>query len=112
LVEPRRLRADFLREVAAALDLEAIVECARVERISGHFDAITGRAVASLTKFLEMSQHLSTEKTHWVLPKGRSAQSELAEARRAWQGVFHVEQSVTDADSRIIVGTGVRAKRR
>lgn len=112
LVEPRRLRVEFLREVIGALGLDAAVECAKAERIAGSFDVITGRAVAPLTKFIEMSLHLSTEKTRWVLPKGRSAQSELAEARRAWQGVFHVEQSVTDEDSRIIVATGVRAKKR
>jgi 16S rRNA (guanine527-N7)-methyltransferase len=112
LVEPRRLRADFLRRVVASLRLTAKVECANVERIGGSFDVVTGRAVAPLSKFLEMSRHLSTEKTHWLLPKGRSAKSELAEAQRAWQGAFHVEQSVTDADSRIIVGTGVRAKTR
>jgi 16S rRNA (guanine527-N7)-methyltransferase len=112
LVEPRRLRADFLRETVAALGLTATVECAKIERISGHFDVITGRAVAPLARFFELSQHLSTEKTLWILPKGRSAQSELAEAERTWQGAFHVEPSVTDADSRIIVGTGVRAKAR
>ena len=112
LVEPRGLRAEFLRDTAEALNLRATVECARIERIAGRFDVITGRAVAPLTRFLQMSQHLSTEKTRWVLPKGRGAQSELAEAQRAWQGVFHVEPSVTDADSRIIVGTGVRARAR
>jgi 16S rRNA (guanine527-N7)-methyltransferase len=112
LVEPRRLRAEFLCEAVAALDLRATVECTKIERITGHFDVVTGRAVAPLSRFIELSQHLSTEKTRWVLPKGRGAQSELAEARRAWQGVFHVEPSVTDADSWIIVGTGVRAKQR
>jgi 16S rRNA (guanine527-N7)-methyltransferase len=58
-----------------------------------------------------MCDHLSTGKTVWVLPKGRGAQSELVEAQATWQGVFHVEQSVTDEDSSIIVGTGVRVKR-
>ena len=110
LLEPRRLRAEFLRDTVAGLSLSATVETDRVERISGRFDVITGRAVAPLGKFFEMSHHLSTEKTVWVLPRGRSAQSELAEARRAWQGVFHVKQSVTDADSEIIVGTGVRPR--
>jgi 16S rRNA (guanine527-N7)-methyltransferase len=112
LLEPRRLRVEFLRATIHALGLTARVECAKVERIAGCFDVITGRAVAPLSRFLEMSHHLSTEKTVWLLPKGRKAQSELAAAKRAWQGVFHVEPSVTDADSRIIVGTGVRAKAR
>lgn len=112
LVEPRRLRADFLHRVVESLDLGAKVLCARAERLDGRFDVITARAVAPLARLLELSHHLSTGKTIWILPKGRIAQSELAEARRAWQGMFHVEPSLTDADSRIIVGTGVKARRK
>ena len=112
LVEPRRLRSEFLQTVILELGLSATVIGAKAERVAGTFDVITGRAVASLSKFIDLSSHLSTKNTVWVLPKGRNAQSELAEAERTWQGVFHVEHSVTDADSRIIVGTGVRARKR
>jgi 16S rRNA (guanine527-N7)-methyltransferase len=112
LVEPRRLRADFLRGAVDILGLAARVriEHAKVERISGTFDVITARAVASLSRLLEISAHLSTKKTLWALPKGRSALTELAEAQRAWQGMFHVEQSVTDEDSYIVVASGVGKK--
>jgi 16S rRNA (guanine527-N7)-methyltransferase len=87
------------------------VEIAKVEKAVGKFDVITARAVASLCELLRISQHLSTRKTVWALPKGRTGLTELAEARRAWQGVFHVEQSVTDENSYIVVGTGVGKKR-
>lgn len=110
LVEPRRLRADFLHKAVESLDLRATVHCARAERVAGRFDMITARAVASLAKLLEISAHLSTRKTVWALPKGRSAPVELAEARRAWQGDFRVEPSVTDDESYIVVAAGVRAK--
>ena len=110
LIEPRRLRAEFLRQVIHKLDLNAIVADSKVEKVAGPFDLITARAVAPLEKLFRISQHLSTRKTVWALPRGRRAHSELAEARHAWQGVFHVEQSVTDANSYIVVGTGVRAK--
>jgi len=110
LIEPRRLRAEFLRETVAALGLKSSVEAAKVERIHGAFDVITGRAVAPLARFTEISRHLSTGKTVWALPKGRSAHSELAEARRSWQGSFRIERSVTDEDSFIVVATGVRAR--
>jgi 16S rRNA (guanine527-N7)-methyltransferase len=110
LVEPRKLRAAFLEETVRVLGLKATVQAAKAERIAGKFDMITARAVAPLAEFLRISQHLSTRKTVWALPKGRNAQAELAEARRAWQGTFHVEQSVTDAESFIVVGTGVRAR--
>jgi 16S rRNA (guanine527-N7)-methyltransferase len=112
LIEPRRLRGEFLKSVISELGLEATVEVAKAERIIGAFDVITGRAVTSLTRFLSLCDHLSTINTVWVLPKGRGAQSELAEAQRTWQGTFHVEQSVTDEDSRIVVATGVRARKR
>jgi len=110
LIEPRRLRAEFLERVIKTLGLNARVEPVKVERVAGVFDIITARAVAGLGDLLRISHHLSTRKTVWALPKGRNAHSELAEAQRSWQGVFHVEQSVTDAASYIVVGTGVRAK--
>jgi 16S rRNA (guanine527-N7)-methyltransferase len=106
LIEPRRLRADFLHRVCDSLRLNG-----KAERTVGRYDVITARAVAPLSQLLGISAHLSTKNTVWALPKGRSAAAELAEAQQAWQGVFHVEQSVTDADSRIVVATGVRARR-
>ena len=112
LVEPRRLRADFLQRVIAEIGLNATVIQRNAQAVSGAFDMITGRAVAPLGRFFEMCDHLSTKKSRWVLPKGRTAESELAQARRAWQGVFHVEPSVTDADSKIIVATEVEARDR
>jgi 16S rRNA (guanine527-N7)-methyltransferase len=112
LIEPRRLRADFLARAIERLELGSRVSVhhAKVERISGSFDVITARALASLERTLEISSHLSTKNTVWALPKGRNARTELAEAQRAWQGVFHVEQSVTDPDSYIVVASGVGKK--
>jgi 16S rRNA (guanine527-N7)-methyltransferase len=110
LIEPRRLRAEFLHRVCDSLVLNATVISQRAERSRGSYDIITARAVAPLGQLLKISQHLSTRKTVWALPKGRSAEAELAEAQISWQGVFHVEQSVTDADSKILVARGVRPK--
>ena len=110
LIEPRRLRAEFLHKACEALRINASVFPGRVEHAAGSYEVITARAVANLSQLLEISAHLSTRKTVWALPKGRRAREELVEARRAWQGVFHVEQSVTDAESQIVVASGVRAK--
>ena len=111
LIEPRRLRAEFLHKLSETLDLRATLQFAKAERVAGRFDMITARAVASLTNLLKISAHLSTRNTVWALPKGRSAERELVEARRSWQGAFHVEQSVTGVDSKIVVATEVRARR-
>lgn len=111
MIEPRRLRAEFLHSVCESLALNARVVPMKAERAVGKYDVITARAVTRLGQVLKISAHLSTRNTVWALPKGRSAEPELAEVRTAWQGEFHVEQSVTDADSRIVVATGVKAKR-
>jgi 16S rRNA (guanine527-N7)-methyltransferase len=111
LVEPRRLRAEFLHKACESLSLGASVVCSKAERLEGNYEVITARAVANLTATLQISHHLSTTKTVWALPKGRNARQELADAEKSWQGEFHVERSVTDAESWIIVARGVRAKR-
>src|SRR5438270_13928454 len=110
LIEPRRLRGEFLHRACELLRLDASVFVGKAERAGGRYDVITARAVANLAKLLKISAHLSTRKTVWALPRGRSAHAELVEAARSWQGRFHVEQSVTDDDSQIVVATGVRAK--
>jgi 16S rRNA (guanine527-N7)-methyltransferase len=110
LIEPRRLRADFLHKLCESLRIDARVATVKVERLEGTFDVITARAVAPLLELLKISAHLSTRKTVWALPKGRNAGRELAVARRTWQASFHVEPSVTDPDSKILVATEVRAR--
>lgn len=110
LIEPRRLRAEFLQRVVRKLALRADVHHGKAESATGTFDVISARAVAGLGSLLDVSRHLSTGKTVCLFPKGKSAQSELAEVRRSWQGSFHVEQSVTDPQSSIIVAQGVRPR--
>jgi 16S rRNA (guanine527-N7)-methyltransferase len=112
MVEPRRLRADFLHRINESLSLGANVVCAKAEQVRGAYDVITARAVANLDKLLKISAHLSTRKSLWVLPKGRNAQSEVEAASRTWQGKFHVEPSLTDVDSGIVVATEVKARAR
>ena len=112
LVEPRRLRADFLQRAVDTLDLSkrVTVRVAKVEQISGTYDVITARAVGSLQALLEISRHLSTDKTRWLFPKGKSAQSELDDARRTWQGSFRLEQSRTDPAAAIIIAEQVQRR--
>lgn len=111
LIEPRRLRADFLQRVAFELDLAHVsVVCAKAERVSGRFDFITARAVASLDKLLGITRHLAHNETNWLLPKGQKAQSELEEARQNWQGKFVLVESVTNPDASIIVASELRPR--
>ncbi len=115
LVESRRRRCDFLRAVVAELALSHVeVIEAPLERIETRAAAtISARAFAPLDRLIDLSARFSTESTRWLLPKGRNAVKELALLSQPWQNLFHVEQSLTDADSQILVGTGqVTGKKR
>ena len=108
LVESRALRCDFLRRVAADLDLSnIIVHHDKLERVAAFDSAIiSARAFAPLPKLLDLAGRFATKRTIWVLPKGKNAVNELASLPKSWQRLFHVEQSLTDADSHILVGHG------
>ena len=109
LVEERRLRVEFLHRAAAALGVEVEIVAAKVERVAPRrFDVISARAFAPLGRLLELGTSFSTEKSLWVLPKGRNAESELEAVSASWQGDFRLEQSLTDADARIILASGVK----
>jgi 16S rRNA (guanine527-N7)-methyltransferase len=113
LVEARRLRVDFLECAAEVLGIRPRILHAKVERLTPEpFDAITARAFSQLEQLWRLSHPFSTEKTRWVLPKGRSAASELEAARAAWQGEFRLVPSLTDPDASIIIAEGVRPRAR
>ncbi|WP_288017695.1 16S rRNA (guanine(527)-N(7))-methyltransferase RsmG [Blastomonas sp.] len=109
LVESRGLRIAYLERAIAHLGLgdRVHVAGAALERVpTGAADYISARAFAPLPRLLEGAARFSTENTRWLLPKGRNARTELESVSPAWQSVFHVEQSLTDADAAILVGTG------
>ena len=111
LVEPRRLRAEYLDRCVDQLGLTgAEVVCRKVEQMAGSFDVVTARAVAPANRLLAMTLHLSHPGTRWVLPKGRSGAKELADARRAWQGRFRAEVSITDPGAVVLVAEGVKPR--
>lgn len=112
LAEPRRLRADYLRHAANELGLSNVsVVTAKVEAVREKASVISARAVSRIAALLGSATQCANDKTVWLLPKGRNADEEVAEARRTWHGVFHVEQSLTSPDSSIVIARGVRRRR-
>ena len=106
LVESRRKRSDWLEAMRAELGLvHCRIEGRRLELIEA-FPAgvISARAFAPLPRLLDLSQRFSTKHTLWLLPKGRSAEQELAGLPQKWRRLFHVEHSRTDPEARILVG--------
>jgi 16S rRNA (guanine527-N7)-methyltransferase len=109
LVEPRKRRADFLIQCCMALGVaeRTQVVTAKIERVEAQAAVISARAVAALTDLLAAGAHCSTWNTLWLLPKGRSAREEIASAQQSWHGAFHVERSVTDPESLIVIAKEV-----
>lgn len=111
LIEPRRLRADFLRRASAELSLDRVtVVEAKAERSRGQFDVITARAVAEIGKLFAMTEHLAHAGTRWILPKGRSVNKELEAAQQSWQGEFRLVPSETSDEGQILVAERVRRR--
>lgn len=114
LVEPRPLRVAHLERCIVQLGLAncAVVRSGIGDVQRSDVSVISARAYAPLSKIFSTADHLADLSTTWVLPKGRNANLELETARAEWQGVFHVKQSVTDAESHIIVATQVERRQR
>jgi 16S rRNA (guanine527-N7)-methyltransferase len=115
MVESRARRVTWLEHACDELGLgNASVEGRRLELVpSQPMRVISARAFAPLDQLLRVSGRFSTADTLWLLPKGRSAAQELRELN-GWSHTFHVEQSLTDAESGVIVGhlMGIRKEAR
>jgi 16S rRNA (guanine527-N7)-methyltransferase len=114
LCEPRARRVEFLNRVVAELGLgpRVVVQRSKVEsyRPLEPVAVVSARAVAALPGLLQSTVHCTDLSTVWVLPKGRNADSEVEAARRKWQGTFHVEPSITEPESGIVIARGVRPR--
>lgn len=106
LVEARNRRVEWLESVISELGLtHCEVRGQRLERVDSFpASVISARAFAPMPRLIELSARFSTSDTIWLLPKGRSAEQDLASLPKALRMMFHVEHSITDAGSGIITG--------
>jgi 16S rRNA (guanine527-N7)-methyltransferase len=106
MVESRARRVEWLTRATAELGLGRARICgSRLELVESFPAAvISARAFAPLDRLLDLSARFSTSDTLWLLPKGRSARDEVTQLA-GWSHLFHVEQSLTDAEAGIVVGT-------
>jgi len=108
LVESRARRIDYLQRAVEMLDLTRRVHVAGVtlERLeTAPYSVISARAFAPLPKLFDLAERFATNKTLWLLPKGRIADQEWQDAQGVWDGNFQVMKSITDQDAGILVGT-------
>ena len=113
LIEPRRLRVMFLQNCIDHLGIGGrvtVIAAKSQNAEGGPFDVISARAVSALPALLAATAHLVDRSTTFILPKGASAQIEVAATQRSWHGVFHVKHSIVDPGSGIVVATQVRRR--
>lgn len=107
LVESRARRIDYLQRAVAMLDMDKRITVAGMplERLpTAPYSVISARAFAPLPRLFDLAARFSTDKTIWLLPKGRNAVKEWEAVQTEWTGDFRIEPSVTDAESGILVG--------
>ncbi len=109
LVEPRKRRAQFLSECVETLglDLQVAVVAAKVAGVTAKADVISARAVGSVDAIINWAYHCATPATRWLLPRGKMDYPVLHAAEAKWRFMFHVEHSLTDPESRILILDGV-----
>ena len=109
LIEADQRKATFLREVNRICGAQAIVHCGRAETIvPTPCEVVTARALAPLTRLLDLARRWLAEGGSCLFLKGRHADDEIADARRRWQIDVTRHASATDGAASILQITGLR----
>jgi len=103
LIESDQRKAAFLRQISAKFELNCQIYAQRIENVEGQeSDVISARALASLNQLLEYAELHSKSGGRLLLPKGKSAEQEIAEARNSWEFNVVKRQSLTDKQGLIL----------
>lgn len=111
LVESDQRKCAFLAEVVRRTAIAPLIAvdilCARIESASTRArldsaDVVSARALAPMEKLLGFVAPVLGPAAIGLFLKGRTAESELIDAKRSWQFAYDVVASRTDADARII----------
>ena len=108
LIESRTKRCAWLGAAVQSLGLKHCqIDCRKLEAVpSFAAGTISARAFAPLDRLIALSERFSTRETLWLLPKGKNGQKELAEMPQPIRRMFHVEPSLTESGSVVLVGEG------
>lgn len=108
LVENNIQKVEFLRSVAAELDLPVTIHPMKSEAVRPFpVGVVTARALKPLGQLIGLSRRLIGPGTVCLFPKGRRAEEELQTAGLRWRMTVERFPSVTDPDSTIFRLTNV-----
>lgn len=108
LVESDARKCAFLREVARQTGIAVDIMSTRIETISNcgtvaPVDVIASRALAALPLLFELVEPIFAPGSLALFLKGRTAEDEVAEARRSWDFKLELKPSLTMSEARIAV---------
>lgn len=114
LVESDRRKCAFLAEVARQTGITVEIQTARIEQTAtqgmlGAVDVVSARALAPLVRLISLSLPFFGDETIGIFPKGRTAESEIEEARATWAFDVETVPSLTDEEARIVLVRHPRA---
>jgi 16S rRNA (guanine527-N7)-methyltransferase len=121
LIESNARKCAFLREVvrqtgvapSVSVDiLSTRIEAAATQASLAGPDVVTARALASLSRLLELSAPLFTSRTVGLFLKGRDAAAELEAARKLWSFNAELIPSRTEAGAHVIAVRDLAPKAR
>jgi 16S rRNA (guanine527-N7)-methyltransferase len=106
LVESDARKAAFLREAARVTGSPAKVHAERAESAAeqiGTVDIVTARALAPLSRLLELAWPLIGAGARAIFPKGQHLDEELTEAAKSWMIQSRTLPSLTDPTGTILI---------
>jgi 16S rRNA (guanine527-N7)-methyltransferase len=107
LVESNQKKCAFLSEVVRALKAPVDIHAMRIEQFAEKAqslrpDVVSARALAPLTRLLELAEPFLREETRGIFLKGRDTATEIATAEARWQFDCVCHPSLTADDARIV----------
>lgn len=107
LVESNQKKCAFLSEVVRALKAPVDIHAMRIEQFAEKAqslrpDVVSARALAPLTRLLELAEPFLREETRGIFLKGRHTATEIATAEARWQFDCVCHPSLTADDARIV----------
>jgi 16S rRNA (guanine527-N7)-methyltransferase len=106
LIESDTRKAAFLREAARVTQAPVEIHAERIESVAkriGRVDVVTARALAPVTRIIELSQPLLAAGATGIFMKGQDVDNELTVAAKSWKIQSRLLPSRTDPRGSILV---------
>jgi 16S rRNA (guanine527-N7)-methyltransferase len=109
LIESDGRKAQFLREVARRMGVEAEIHACRIEALPGWpTGVVTARALAPLKRLLGLAERFIGQDSLCLFLKGAGVSNELTEAAHSWHMEPEILTSLSDPSGVVLKLGGVR----